>query len=185
MQTQLSYILPNITKTDVWVFLLLVGIYILILRIKIVPSASAVQDFVTVLNTKGGIILTLSFLSLVFFSVTIFMFYTIIQDLKAGTLKVDNGIALMGLQFCMNSAFSLCLGALLKTMTGEIPVDKSITTTTETTSKSTIPKQPEIPPQATVPTPTSTTSTTTDAAKTVVDANKTVADINSSTPPSI
>ena len=131
----------GITKYDVWIGLLLVLIAYMVTRVHVAPTVSSIQDLVTILNTKGGIILTLGLLSLTFFFVTIGMFYIIIQDLKAKTLTVDNAVALMALQFCMNSAFSLCLGAMLKTMTGEVPVDKANTNITETTSKVISPKQ--------------------------------------------
>jgi hypothetical protein len=128
--------LAGITRIDIWVTVAVSLCIILIWKAGSVINVGAIQELVTVLNTKGGIILILGVMSLLFFAVTIWLIFTIIQDLKAGTLREDNAIALLGIQFCMNSAFSLCLGAMLKTMTGEAPPN---TSTTSSVSSSTTP----------------------------------------------
>lgn len=99
-------------------------------------STQAFQEVASAMNTKGGNVLVLAIMSLFFFVATMWLAFVVLQDIKAGTLREDNAIALMALQFCMNSAFSACLGAMLKTMTGESPTPPPVGTvksTTETT----------------------------------------------------
>lgn len=110
-----------LTRADFWLFVFVASTLWLVTRIHVAPTVSNIQNVVTILNTKGGIILTLGAMSIFFFIITIWMFFIILQDLKAKTLTVDNAVALMAIQFCMNSAFSVCLGAMLKTMTGDPP----------------------------------------------------------------
>jgi hypothetical protein len=160
-----------VTRIDIWLAVVITLIVLLIWKTGLRFSVAGVQELVTVLNTKGGIIMVLGSLSLFFFIATIWVFYTILQDIKAGALREDNAVALLALQFCMNSAFSLCLGAMLKTMTGEAPTNTSITSSV---SSSTTPHA-TVPLLETIEQP--KTTVVTDAVKTVEAANKTVSDV--------
>lgn len=109
------------------------AMYVLLRLTKSSVSPQGFQEVASVLNTKGGNVLVLAGMSMFFFAATIWLAFIIIQDIKAGTLREDNAIALMALQFCMNSAFSACLGAMLKTMTGESPTPPPSGTEEQTT----------------------------------------------------
>jgi len=146
------------------VIVVAVAVYMTMAYRRVLPSVSSIQELATVVNTKGGIVIVLGSMSSFFFVITIWLIYVIIQDLKSHSLREDNAIVLLALQFCMNNAFSLCLGAMLKTMTGENPVLPGTTTTTIATS----PVEPK----------TATTSTTTVSTVPVEEAGKTATTVN-------
>lgn len=99
------------------VFAIITGLFLL----RRLPSADSIQTLITMLNTKGGNILILSVMAMVFFRSFMHLVYVVLQQIQAQTLREDNAIALMGLQFVSTTAFGGALGALLKTMTGEAP----------------------------------------------------------------
>lgn len=99
----------------------LVVLFVLAWR-KQLPSIGAIQDIVNVLNTKGGNILLLAIMAMIFFKSTLHLAYTILDQIEAKTLREDNAIALMALQFCTTSAFGGAMGAMLTMMTGETKI---------------------------------------------------------------
>ena len=163
--------LAAISRFDIWTAVILTLFVLLIWRTGLRFSVAGTQELVTVLNTKGGIMLVLGSFSLFFFIATIWVFYTILQDIKAGALREDNAVALLALQFCMNSAFSLCLGEMLKTMTGEAPTNTSITSSVSSSTT------PQVVKPVALETLAQPTVVVADAVKTVEAANKTVADV--------
>lgn len=108
---------------DKWdVYFVLIGIvvtFVVLQWAKKLPSPAAVQEVLAALNSRGGNILILSAFSVYFFHDAISLFYNLLEQVKAGTLKPDNAYALMALQFVTTTAFGGFSGALLKTMTGE------------------------------------------------------------------
>jgi hypothetical protein len=86
---------------------------------NMIPSLASLHDMVDMLNTKGGNIALLAIMALVFFKATMHLAYVILDQIEAKTLREDNAIALMALQFCTTGAFGGAMGAMLTMMTGE------------------------------------------------------------------
>jgi len=86
-----------------------------------IPSIETISRFVEVLNTKGGNILILLFMSVIGAFATLRMFYYLTQLSVDGKLQQDNAYALMALAFLTNQLTGAFIGALLKTMTGDTP----------------------------------------------------------------
>ena len=122
----------GLDRLDIFIAIAVFLITVIALRLtKNQVSTQGFQEVASSMNTKGGNVLVLAVMSMFFFVATMWLAFVVIQDIKAGTLREDNAIALMALQFCMNSAFSACLGAMLKTMTGESPSTPSGTSMTK------------------------------------------------------
>lgn len=83
------------------------------------PSMQSIQDFVALVNSRGGNIVILAGGSIYFFKWSMFLFMKLLNMVKDGTIKQDNAFALMAIQFVTTAAFGGVAGALLKTMTGE------------------------------------------------------------------
>jgi hypothetical protein len=84
------------------------------------PSIQTFRAFVDSLNTKGGNILILLFFAIIGAFATVRMFYYLVQLSVDGKLQQDNAYALMGLTFLTNQLTGAFVGALLKTMTGDV-----------------------------------------------------------------
>lgn len=85
------------------------------------PSTDSIQEFITMLNSRGGNILVLTCLSMYFFKYAVYLFFHLLQLTREGKITPDNAFALMAVQFLTTTAFGGFSGALLKTMTGESP----------------------------------------------------------------
>jgi hypothetical protein len=101
------------------------------------PTTGELQDFATILNSRGGNILILSLASIYFFHRSESMYYIVVQMIKSGTITADNGIALNGLTFD-TGAFGAAFGALLKTMQPDSISPPSSTSSGSTTTTRTI-----------------------------------------------
>ena len=86
---------------------------------KKLPSTNSVQEFVAVINSRGGNIVILSIASVYFFKWSMYLFTHLLSMVRDKTITQDNAFALMAIQFVTTSAFGGAMGALLKTMTGE------------------------------------------------------------------
>lgn len=82
------------------------------------PKIDSIKEFVSMLNSRGGNILILTFLSLVFFAYSVQLFNQAIFLIARKQLEPANAILLMGIQFVTNTAFGTAIGALVKSMTG-------------------------------------------------------------------
>lgn len=118
------------TLAQQWVTLALGGLFVTYLLVgswmKKLPSTSSIGEFITILNSRGGNILVLAVMSLYFFRQAMILFYAMLAQIQAGTLKENNALALMAVQFVTSSAFGGAMGALLKTMTGESSASRSV-----------------------------------------------------------
>jgi len=85
------------------------------------PSNSSIQEFATIINSKGGNILWLGFFSLIFFSSAIGLFYWSMNRIIEGKLKPEDAVLMMALQFVTGSAFGGAFASMLKVMSGENP----------------------------------------------------------------
>jgi hypothetical protein len=83
------------------------------------PSSRAVQDIAATVNSKGGNILVLTFLSLVFFFTGMRFLYFCIMMIIEGKLTPDNAVAVTGINWVTGAAFGMAFSSLLKAMTGE------------------------------------------------------------------
>lgn len=84
------------------------------------PSIEGFKGFVELINTKGGNILVLLFFSLLGCFASIRMLYYLIQLSVDGKLQQDNSFALLAISFVTNTLTGAFIGAMLKTMTGDI-----------------------------------------------------------------
>jgi hypothetical protein len=81
------------------------------------PSMGAFKEFTDTINTAGGHIVVLLFLTLLSIKVTMQLFYHVLA-LPEETLTKTQAIVNMGLSFSTGTLVGLPLGALIKTMTG-------------------------------------------------------------------
>lgn len=90
------------------------------------PSIEAFQKFIELVNTKGGNILVLLFMSLIGTFASVRFLYYIVQLSVDGKLQQDNSFALLAISFLTNTLTGAFIGAMLKTMTGDAPPVKEI-----------------------------------------------------------
>lgn len=131
---------PTITRTDVWIAVLLsllVTLAIKACRVQ-TPDPAKVQAFATISNTKGGIILILLGLWLFTLVITaIFSVWIIVRGVDP-----QHPVAITFLAMLTGTAFGNVNGALFKTMTGEDPKAPASIQQTTTTRIET----PPVPP---------------------------------------
>lgn len=125
------------TRLDFWmVGLALIMMYGGFSFLKLWPNIDSLTRLVDMINTKGGNIIILMWLSVYFYHDTMAAYWSVVELIKSGTIASDNGIALNALTFS-STAFGAVSGALLKVMSGEEskpPVGMSnITRTTNST----------------------------------------------------
>lgn len=113
------------------------------------PPMEDLASLSNVVNSRGGNILVLVVLSLLFFQIGMKFMYYLIDLMVNNKLGPDNAMAMLGVQFCTGTAFGAAFGALLKTMTGEEVKQPNITTTVETKVSSG--KSPEVRPEEVKP----------------------------------
>jgi hypothetical protein len=111
---------PNITHTDVWLVLVLTAFVIISIKacrgFKM-PDPGLVQNYATVCNTKGGIILLLLLLWLGTLGlITVFCIWVVARGFDP-----QNSVIVTLLGTLIGTAFGTVNGALFKTMTGEDP----------------------------------------------------------------
>lgn len=114
-------------------------VYLVLAYRRLLPSVDSLQSLATVANTKGGNILVLLFLTLVFFFTGIGLIYWSLNRMVEGKLSADNAVLMMGLSFVLGTAFGGSFSSMLKVMSGEDPKPTPGTTTTSTTSVATGP----------------------------------------------
>lgn len=107
--------------------------YGILAKAKLLPSVDALQEFASMLNSKGGNILVLAGLSLLFFETAVHMTYWCLDRMNEGKLTVDNAVMMMGLTFITGSCFGGAFSSMLKVMSGENPTPHNGTTATTTT----------------------------------------------------
>lgn len=117
----MKYLSVAFDAGDIWIALgtLAITLFVLLLWKEKLPASGSVSDVLQMLNSRGGNIAVLAVMSLVFFRAATHMYYVVLAQIQAGTLREDNAIALTGLQFITSTAFGGSMGALLKTMTGD------------------------------------------------------------------
>jgi hypothetical protein len=116
--------------------------------LKILPSTESVQEFASMLNSKGGNILILGAFSLFFFVTGMRMVYWCLEQNIEGKLNADNAVMMMGITFVTGSCFGGSFSSMLKVMSGDTPVppgNTSSTVTAVTTSTETKPTEPGAP----------------------------------------
>ena len=93
--------------------------YLVLTWLEKLPPVSSVQALVAQANSRGGNIIVLGTLSMVFFHSSMKLFYNLMDRLQDGKITPDNAVALTAISFVSGTAFGGAFGALLKTMTGE------------------------------------------------------------------
>jgi type IV secretory pathway VirB6-like protein len=83
------------------------------------PSTTSIQEFVAVVNSRGGNILVLAAASVYFFKYSMYVFMHLLSMVRDKSISESNAFGLMAIQYVTTSAFGGAMGALLKTMTGE------------------------------------------------------------------
>ena len=136
----------NFVYHDAVVALIVLSYLVLALRGKL-PSVEAIQEFASVINSKGGNILWLGFFTLLFFSASVSMFYWAMNRIIEGKLTPDNAVLMMGLQFVTGVAFGGSFASMLKVMSGENPSLPPGTTITEKTASVTSTAASRIDPE--------------------------------------
>lgn len=90
------------------------------------PSIETFAKFIELINTKGGNILVLLLVSLIGTYTSVRFLYYIVQLSVDGKLQQDNSFALLAISFLTNTLTGAFIGAMLKTMTGEVAPSKEI-----------------------------------------------------------
>ena len=104
------------------------------------PPMEDIASLSNVLNSRGGNILVLIILSILFFQVGMKFMYYLMDLIVQNKLSPDNAMAMLGIQWCTGAAFGGAFGALLKTMTGEEVKQTGVQSTVETKVKTEIVK---------------------------------------------
>jgi hypothetical protein len=112
----------------------LIILYGILAAKHLLPSISSLQGFADLLNSKGGNILVLLILSLLFFETGVRMIYWCLERAIEGKLNADNAVMMMGVTFITGSCFGGSFSSMLKVMSGETPTIANSTTTTTTSS---------------------------------------------------
>lgn len=84
------------------------------------PRIESIQKLADVVNTKGGNILVLGTLSMVFFESAMRFTYWIIGKEENGKIDVGNAFAMATFTFISGTAFGGAFSSMIKTMTGEV-----------------------------------------------------------------
>lgn len=114
-------------------------VYALLAYRRVLPSIGAVQDLANVVNTKGGNILVLFVLTLIFFFTGIGLIYWSLNRMLEGKLSADNAVLMMGLSWILGTAFGGSFSSMLKVMSGDDPKPPPGTSTISTASVATVP----------------------------------------------
>lgn len=125
MHTFLVYVPPLI-------LLIVIAVFLWFDRL---PSLTSIHGLAEIANTKGGIILLLYAMSLMFFFVGIRFGYWVISGSHEGKITVENGLVMAMFGFLTGSAFGGAFSAMLKTMTGDSTIG---TVSKELTEKTTV-----------------------------------------------
>lgn len=109
--------------TERWVIYIIVYSLILLLAVmqwkQKLPSVSSLQDVTSIVNSRGGNILWLGFFALLFFGVSVWFGFWVINKITDGKLATDNAVMSILVSWLTGTAFGGAFGAMLKTMTGE------------------------------------------------------------------
>jgi len=103
--------------------------YGLFAHFKLLPSAESLQEFVSMLNSKGGNIMVLGAMSMIFFGTAMRFTYWCIVQMIENKMTADNAIAMMGVNFITGTCFGGSFASMLKVMSGENPEVKNGTVT--------------------------------------------------------
>lgn len=117
---------------------------------KKLPSVDSIQQFATVINSRGGNIVWLGVFSLIFFFSSVSFAYWVLNHVVDGKISESNAIVLATFTFMTGSAFGGAFTSMVKAMTGEVPAPPSppgggSSTTVQSTSTTTA---PAIPPSS-------------------------------------
>lgn len=96
---------------------LIAAMFVLIWKNKM-PTIGGFRDFVNVVNSRGGNILVLGWLTLYSFRAAMRMFYHLMDLIAQGKLDGRDGVTQLFITFATAQAFGFFAGALIKTMTG-------------------------------------------------------------------
>ena len=99
------------------------------------PSVNSIQSLAQVVNTKGGNILVLGAMSMVFFYAAIHLIYWTIERMMEGKLKPENAVIMMGLTFVTGTAFGGAFSSMLKAMSGEPSESPNVSTPPDAAKK--------------------------------------------------
>jgi len=134
---------------EIWLVLIgFMGVIGVFSYLKLWPQASSVRDVAELLNTKGGIILMLGAMSMVFFFTGMRWLYWSTMLIVHKELAADNALVLNGFNWVSGAAFMGAFGAMLNAMKGESasikePPPGVSTTVTQTTTAATEVKEPK------------------------------------------
>lgn len=123
--------------------LILLVAYGVFARYKLLPNIDSLQQFASMLNSKGGNILILGTMSLYFFVTGIRMTYWCLEQAVAGKLSADNAVMMMGLTFVTGSCFGGAFSAMLKVMSGDTPLPTGAVSRTTEVKETVNPPQPQ------------------------------------------
>lgn len=137
-----------IEHLDVWVGLVVLILSFIVMKFK--PSVEDVHSIVEMANTKGGIIVILFGMSMIFFvSGLRFMYWTVSMQLSHPNDTVTAWMT-AGFNWISGGAFAGAFGAMIATMKGESlppsPTNGKGTTSTTVTSTVSTSAVPVVPP---------------------------------------
>ena len=93
------------------------------------PSISQMREAMELINSRGGNILLLLAATIIGTGASLRLFYYVIQLSVDGKVAQDNVFAIMSLTFVTGTVTGNFQGALLKTMTGDLPTGRPGTST--------------------------------------------------------
>lgn len=96
------------------------------------PSVSQTRELLDLVNSRGGNIILLLLATIIGAGTSLRLFYYVIQLSVDGKLAQDNVFAIMSLTFVTGTITGNFQGALLKTMTGDVPIPRKDTSTPTT-----------------------------------------------------
>lgn len=121
----------------VCIIAVLAVLYLVMAYRHLLPSVISIQELANTVNTKGGNILVLLTLTLIFFFTGMGLIYWSLNRMNEGKLSADNAVLMMALSWILGTAFGGAFSSMLKVMSGENPVPPANTSTTTATSTTT------------------------------------------------
>lgn len=113
------------------------------------PSVSSLQDLASAINSRGGNIIVLLGLTLIFHLTGMRFIYYVIGQIELGKVTASDAIVALGVTYITGTCFGGAFGALLKTMTGESSKARSTDDRNgdggTTTVKTTVQKPGQVP----------------------------------------
>lgn len=108
----------DIFHTFTWAHAIMISMaaWLILMILRIAPEVRSVKYLISTLNDKGGHILILVVLTVMFFRAAMELLYFSLANIVDGKIDSQNALLVQGFQFVTGTAFGASIGALLTSM---------------------------------------------------------------------